>query len=439
MHDDPKNFAVIERAVAASFERQGGRILVAVSGGVDSLALLLAAARVAGGRSGVGSVDHGLRPEGADEVARVQELAGSLGLPIHTESLHLRPGPGAEARARGARYAALERMAREHGYAAIATAHTADDQAETLLMRLARGSALRGAAGIRADAPRLLRPLLGVRRADTEALVAAAGLVPVRDPTNADPLLFRARIRHHVLPALREAAGPSVVERLARFARSAAEDEELLSGQAAQALERVRDGAGLDAVAVRALPWPIRVRALRTWLEALGHPVSDRLLREVAAAIDRGGRTGLPGRAVLATEGGWVRVLPRDLSPTPAARELGVGAAVEFGGFRVWLGQGPGVPAGTAVQPFLVRARRPGDRVGAEDGPTRRVQDVLVDASVPVESRPSWPLVADARGRVLWVVGLWPHAHPGPGPFLQAEPIGDRERPQPSTVGEGSL
>jgi len=426
MPDDPTSRAVIERAVRASFERQAGRILVAVSGGVDSLALLVAAAGAAGGRTGVGSVDHGLRPEAAAEVARVRELARSLGLPFHTESLSLRPGPGAEARARAARYAALERMAREHGYAAIATAHTADDQAETLLMRLARGSALRGAASIRADAPNLLRPLLGVRRADTEALVAAAGLVPARDPTNADPLLFRARIRHHVLPALREAAGPSVVERLARFARSAAEDEELLAGLAAQALERVRDGTGLDAVAVRALPWPIRARALRTWLEALGHPVSDRLLRDVAAAIDGGGRTGLPGRAVLATEGGWVRVLPRDPATAPATRELVDGAPVEFGGFRVWLGEGPGVPAGVGAPPLVVRARMPGDRVGPEGGPTRRVQDVLVDASVPVESRASWPLVADARGRVLWVVGLWPHAHPGPGPFLRAEPLGER-------------
>jgi tRNA(Ile)-lysidine synthase len=428
MHDDLMSRAVIEKAVAASFLRQAGRILVAVSGGVDSLALLVAAAEVAGGRTGVGSVDHGLRPEAAGEVARVQELACSLGLPFHTESLHLRPGPGAEARARAGRYAALERMAREHGYAAIATAHTADDQAETLLMRLARGSALRGAASIRAEGTSLLRPLLGVRRADTEALVAAAGLVPARDPTNADPLLFRARIRHHVLPALREAAGPSVVERLARFARSAAEDEELLAGLAAQALERVRDGTGLDAVAVRALPWPIRARALRAWLEALGHPVSDRLLREVAAAIDRGGRTGLPGRAVLATEGGWIRVLPREPATTPAARELVDGAPVEFGGFRVWLGQGPGVPAGAGAAPLVVRTRRPGDRVGPEGGPTRRVQDVLVDASIPVESRAAWPLVADARGRVLWVVDLWPHAHPGLGPFLRAEPIGGPSR-----------
>ena len=439
MHDDRKSGDVIRRAVAAAFERQAGRILVAVSGGVDSLALLVTAAEVAPGRTGVACLDHGLRVEAALEVERVGTLVRSLGLPFHTEALGLAPGPGAEARARAARYAALERIAGVHGYAAIATAHTADDQAETLLMRLSRGSALRGAASIRAEGPRLLRPLLTVRRVETEALIAAAGLEPVRDPSNEDPGLFRTRIRHHVLPVLRQAAGPGVVERLARFARAAAEDEELLAAMAADALGRVRDGAGLDAVAVRALPWPIRTRVLRSWLEALGHPVSDRLLRDVAGAVDRGGRTGLPGRAVLRTEGGWVRVLPRSPVGDGAPVELRAGAPVQFGGFRVSVGEGPGVPVGGATDPLVVRSRRPGDRVRPEGGPTRRVQDVLVDAGVPAEERGGWPLVADAGGRVLWVVGLWPRAHPGQGPFLRAEPTAREPGGKPSAGRQGSL
>lgn len=421
MHDDGHKPSVIRQAVAAMFGRQGGRILVAVSGGVDSLALLLSAAEVASERTGAASLDHGLRPESAQEVERVGELARSLGLPFHTAALGLGPGAGAEARARAARYAALHRIAEQEGYAAVATAHTAEDQAETLLMRLSRGSALRGAASIRAGGPRLLRPLLTVRRADTEALVAAAGLTPVRDPSNEDPGLFRTRIRHHVLPVLRQAAGTGVVERLARFARSAAEDEELLAGLAAEALGRVRDGAGLDAVGVRAVPWPLRSRMLRAWLEELGLTVSDRLLRDVAAAIDRGGRTGLPGRRVLASEGGRVRLLPRQPAPEPLTSELRPGAPVSFGGFRVWLGDGPGVPAGGGTPPLVVRGRRPGDRVGRAGGPTRRVQDVLVDAGIPAEARGGWPLVADAQGRVLWVVGLWPGPHPGAAPFLHAE------------------
>lgn len=439
MHDDRLSRDVISRAVRAAFERQAGRILVAVSGGVDSLALLVGAAEVAAARTGVASLDHGLRPESAAEVERVRQLARSFGLPFHTEALGLSPGPGAEARARAARYAALERIALQNGYAAIATAHTADDQAETLLMRLARGSALRGAAAIRAEGPRLLRPLLGVRRADTESAVASAGLEPVRDPSNADPGLFRTRIRSQVLPVLCQAAGPAVVERLARFARSAAEDEELLAGLAAEALARVRDGAGLDAVAVRALPWPIRARVLRSWLEALGHPVSDRLLRSVAEAIDRGGRTGLPGRAVVGAEGGWVRMLPRQGMVEPAALELRAGAPVQFGGFRVFLGDGPGVPVGGATEPLLVRARRAGDRVGRQGGPSRRVQDVLVDAGIPAEERGAWPLVADAQGRVLWVVGVWPRPSPGVGPFLRTEPLERRPEPDPSAGGQGSL
>ena len=436
MHDDGHKQSVIRDAVAAMFGRQGGRILVAVSGGVDSLALLLSAAEVARERTGVASLDHGLRPGSAREVEGVGELARVRGLPFHSEALGLTPGPGSEARARAARYAALHRIAEREGYAAVATAHTADDQAETLLMRLARGAALRGAAAIRAGGPRLLRPLLTVRRADTEALVAAAGLEPVRDPSNEDPGLFRTRIRHHVLPVLRQAAGTGVVERLARFARSAAEDEELLAGLAGEALARVRDGAGLDAVGVRAIPWPLRSRLLRAWLEEQGHPVSDRLLRDVSAAIDHGGRTGLPGRRVLATEGGWVRVQPRPgQREVPAPAELRLGMPVDFGGFRVWIGEGPGVPAGGANFPLTVRARRPGDRVGRDGGQTRRVQDVLVDAGIPAELRAAWPLVADARGRVLWVVGLWPRPHPGAAPFLHAEaPV--REFVQESGTGK---
>lgn len=439
MHDDRVNGAAIRRALAAAFARHTGKILLAVSGGVDSLALLLVAAELAPGRTGVASIDHGLRPESAAEVQWVRELVRSLGLPFHTESLGLQPGPGAEARAREARYAALGRIARAHGYSAIATAHTADDQAETLLMRLARGAALRGAASIRAEGPGLLRPLLTVRRTDTEARVAAAGLEPVRDPTNEDPGLFRARIRHQVLPVLRQAAGTAVVERLARFARSAAEDEELLSSMAAQALERVQDGLGLDAVGLRALPWPIQSRVLRAWLEVQGHPVSDRLLREVSAAVARGGRTGLPGRAELRTEGGWVRVLPRSAAPEPAPVELRAGEPVGFGGFRILLGEEPGVPVGDAVRPLTVRGRRPGDRVGTEAGPTRRVQDVLVDAAVPAEERGRWPLVVDGRGRVLWVVGLWPAAHRGPAPFLRAEALVPHPGQGPSGGEQGWL
>lgn len=422
MRDDRPLESVIHRAVRAAFGRQRGRILVAVSGGADSLALLLAAADVAPERTGVASLDHGLRPEAREEVTRVGELALERGLAFHGAELGVAPGPGAEARARASRYAALERIARAHGYSAIATAHTADDQAETLLMRLGRGAALRGAAGIQPGRGTLIRPLLEVRRADTEALVRAAGLTPVQDPSNADPHLLRVRIRHQALPALLAASGPGLVERLARFSRSAQEDEGYLEELAMAARERVQLGAGLDAVALRALPWPLRSRVLRAWLEGRGVPVSDQLLRTVDAAVERGGRTGLPGRRLLRSEGAWVRVAADAPEPHLPPQPLGTEQPVLFGGFRLSLGGEPGIPVGWAVAPLRVRARRRGDRVQIPGGVTRRVQDVLVDAAVPAEAREAWPLVVDAEDRVLWVVGLWPRAHRGAGPYLRAEP-----------------
>jgi tRNA(Ile)-lysidine synthase len=449
MFDDPESRDVIHRAVAAAFSRRAGRILVGVSGGVDSLAMLLAAAELAGERVGVASLDHGLRPGSAEEVRWVHSLAASRGLPFHTARLGLEPGPGMEARAREARYAALERIAHAERYGTVATAHTADDQAETLLMRLARGAALRGAGSIQAERGLYLRPLLEVRRADTERFVAAAGLTPVRDPTNVDPRLFRARIRSRVIPALEEAAGPEAILRLASFVRGAQEDEAYLAELAARARARVREGSGLEAVGVRALPWPIRVRVLRHWLEEVGLPVSDGLLRQVDAAVQRGGRTGLPGRALLRAEGGWVRITPgplgaedegsedevsdtaaRDTSArggagrtrgSPERVVLEPGTPIVYGPFRLSLGEEPGFPLGAGSAPFAVRARRPGDRVRIAGGPARRVQDVLVDGAVPAEARAAWPLVVDREDRVLWVVGLWPRPHAGPGPWLRAE------------------
>ena len=291
-------------------------------------------------------------------------------------------------------------------------------------MRLGRGAALRGAAGIQPGRGTLIRPLLEVRRADTEALVRAAGLTPVQDPTNADPALLRARIRHQALPALLAASGPGLVERLARFARSAQEDEGYLEELAAW---RRGTGPGTVRGSMRwpsgPCPGPLRSRVLRRLAGGpTGVPVSDQLLRTVDAAVERGGRTGLPGRRLLRSEGAWVRVAADAPEPDLPPQPLGTEQPVLFGGFRLSLGGEPGIPVGWAVAPLRVRARRRGDRVQIPGGVTRRVQDVLVDAAVPAEAREAWPLVVDAEDRVLWVVGLWPRAHRGAGPYLRAEP-----------------
>lgn len=192
-------FAADLAALWPEAERKGA-LGLAVSGGPDSLALLLLAHQAMPGGIAVASVDHGLRPEAAGEVALVERVCGARGIPFAPLKVTLAPG-NVPARAREARYAALADWALAQGLGAVASAHHADDQAETLLMRLNRGSGLAGLAGVRArsvidgtEIP-LLRPLLGWRKAELAAIVAAAGIVPALDPTNTDLDYDRARMR----------------------------------------------------------------------------------------------------------------------------------------------------------------------------------------------------------------------------------------------------
>ncbi|MFY7745151.1 MAG: tRNA lysidine(34) synthetase TilS [Erythrobacter sp.] len=193
-------FAADLAALWPEDEREGRPLGLAVSGGPDSLALLLLASEALPGQIAVASIDHGLRPEAAGEVALVGRIAGERGIPFAALKVSLAPG-NLQAEARAARYAALACWADETGLGAIATAHHADDQAETLLMRLNRGSGLAGLAGVR---PRgriegsetlLLRPLLDWRKAELVAVVTEAGITPAEDPSNTNPAFDRARLR----------------------------------------------------------------------------------------------------------------------------------------------------------------------------------------------------------------------------------------------------
>ncbi len=201
----PARFAADLAALWPEDDR-GGPLGLAVSGGPDSLALLLLAHEALPGRIEVASVDHGLRPEAAGEVALVERVAAERGIPFTPLTVTLAPG-NVPARAREARYAALAQWAAGAGLGAVATAHHADDQAETLLMRVNRGSGLAGLAGVR---PRttiegsevtLLRPLLGWRKAELESIVAAAAITPAQDPSNTNPDFDRARLRARMVEA----------------------------------------------------------------------------------------------------------------------------------------------------------------------------------------------------------------------------------------------
>lgn len=187
-------------------DERNGALGLAVSGGPDSLALLLLAHEALPGAIAVCSINHGLRPEAAGEVALVERIAGERGIPFTQIAVTLAPG-NLQAQAREVRYAALAKWAEAKGLGAVATAHHADDQAETLLMRLNRGSGLAGLAGVRgrstiADSEiTLLRPLLSWRKAELGAVVAAAGITPAADPSNTNPAFDRARLRAQLAEA----------------------------------------------------------------------------------------------------------------------------------------------------------------------------------------------------------------------------------------------
>jgi tRNA(Ile)-lysidine synthase len=252
----------------------GALVLVACSGGADSLALAAAAAFVAprlGLRVGGVTVDHGLQPGSAERAAGVAALLGQLGLdPVRSVTVTVPSaggGSGPEAAARTARYHALDAAARDYRAAAVLLGHTLDDQAETVLLGLARGSGGRSLAGMPARRGCYRRPLLAVRRAATRAACTELGLEPWQDPHNSDFRYARARVRHQALPALETALGPGVAEALARTASQLRADaeclDELAFAESGQLRGDCSDPAGLEAGWLRALPAAIRTRVLR--------------------------------------------------------------------------------------------------------------------------------------------------------------------------------
>jgi tRNA(Ile)-lysidine synthase len=292
-----------------------GGIGLAVSGGPDSLALLLLARAAFGDRVRAATVDHRLRPEAAAEARGVAALCATLDVPHDTLVAEWDEPPTAnlQAQARDMRYELLGKWAADNNLGAVLTAHHADDQAETLLMRLARGSGVAGLAGARAKS-RLnfkvwrLRPLLGWRRAELRAIVAAAGIEPVDDPTNRDPRFDRSRVR--ALLATGDWADPL---RLAASASHLADAEEALRFITHTLAETrvAADGATIDTAG---LPRELRRRLLVTALQRAGAgdlrgPDVDRLL----ATLDSGGTATLAG---FKAESGP----PWRLSPVPPHR-----------------------------------------------------------------------------------------------------------------------
>lgn len=256
----------VRQALAGAGLGAGAPLLLACSGGADSIAMVGLVTTISPRdrpRLAIGHVDHGLRPESADEAAAVVRLAARLDLPCGVIRLSLAPGSGLPARAREARRAALLDLARAHGAAHVALAHTATDQAETLLMHATRGCGLEGLAAMRPSDPPWLRPLLGLTRGDTRGLCGHLGLEFTDDPGNADLRHPRVRVRLEVLPLLR-ASNPHVELALATLAGHAGDAEDALQAWAErEELARRRGRGRWSASDLHTLPRAVRTRLLR--------------------------------------------------------------------------------------------------------------------------------------------------------------------------------
>lgn len=272
------------RAAVTAFARRhpADRWCVGLSGGADSLALTAVAAALKPTVALI--VDHGLQTGSADVAATAAAQARQLGcVDAQVISVDVGTDGGPEAAARTARYVALDAA---RGETPVLLAHTLDDQAETVLLGLGRGSGPRSIAGMRVWDPPWGRPLLEVRRADTEAVCAELGLTPWQDPHNTDPRYTRVRLRTEVLPLLEDVLAGGVAQALARTAAALREDNDALDALAAEHLAALRDGEGLTVAGLEDLPAALRRRVIRGWLLSVGATtLTDVQLRAVDALV----------------------------------------------------------------------------------------------------------------------------------------------------------
>jgi tRNA(Ile)-lysidine synthase len=279
------------RRVLADLPTGAGPVVVACSGGADSLALLSAAVfegHKAGQRVVGVTVDHGLQPGSAEQAARVVAQMAGIGADetlTVTVAVESDSGLGPEAAAREARYAVLEEVAQRLAAPVLLLGHTLDDQAETVLLGLARGSGGRSIAGMRRSFDVFARPLLDCRRDDTVTACQAEGLEPWQDPHNADPGYARVRVRTRVLPVLEEELGPGVTAALARTADQLRDDTELLDAFADEVMTRVATPEGLSVELLAPQHPALRRRVLRAAAVSAG-AIPSELFHEHVTAID---------------------------------------------------------------------------------------------------------------------------------------------------------
>jgi tRNA(Ile)-lysidine synthase len=410
------------------------RVVLAVSGGADSTAttaLLLEAGLVDARRATVAHFDHRLRgdEESACEHGAVRGLCERYGLPL-VERAWDRPRP-TEQSAREARYAFLADAAREAGANVVVTGHTADDQAETVFMRMLRGAGAHGLAGMAAESPlpaagapsvRLLRPMLSSSCTDTRAYCAARGLAYHDDPTNARPAHLRNRVRLELLPRL-----PGARDALLRLAARSRARASALDGEAAAAIAPSPEGeVRLSRGALRAMPAEVATAAARLAVVRLLGDAREyerrHLVRLAGAAAERTGATLELPRGVVATVDADAIVLsagPPGPPPVPDEVTFALPFSGTLGSWHVAIEPAAAEAVGAIVLPpdAVVRARRPGDRIRPPGmAGSKKLQDYYVDRKVPRRERDGAPVVAAGR-EVYWTPFGAGTAPPGGIPY----------------------
>lgn len=419
------------------------RLLVAFSGGPDSLCLLWGLQRIAAElrlEILAAHVDHGLDSDSPRRAAGAAELAERLGIALAPSRLAGGPptGESAEAWARRHRYRELDRLAGEHRADAVVTAHHAEDQAETVLLRMLYGSGIEGLAAIRATASRegcrpVVRPLLGIRRQLILATLQDTGLEPMIDPTNAVLRTPRNRIRHQLLPRL-SAGDPLLVERLGALAKAAAaasrrSDRMLTTALSVRRLTEAQHpggGAELDRRAAETLPEPLIGAALAVLGRRAGapYPAGAPARQELLRQLRESRRVGCDCGHGWRFEGD--RESLRLVRPKPkmakfaytltipgevAIPELGLRARLRRGKVASWMFRGRVDRAGLAVElspgnRVEIRNRRPGDRIQPLGSTERlRVKDLLIARKVPRARRDHLPLMV-IDGTIAWIPGI---------------------------------
>lgn len=400
----------------------GDRVICAVSGGADSMALLWAMCLLKdalGIRVEAAHFNHNLRGEESQRDAEfVAAFCKNHEIPLHIGEGSVSPGEkGLEAAAREARYTFLRSLSGK-----IATAHTADDNAETMLMHLVRGTGLRGLGGIAPVGENLIRPMLTVTRREVLTFLEEENVPYVNDSSNDTDAFFRNRIRHHVMPLLKE-ENPSLAENLSATALRLRQDEEALDGQA----EPVR-----DVNALRQMPAAIQARALKKLLEAFGVKEPEaahiQLLRKIVLSDNPSARSFFPGGVVIARQYDILvkqeQQLPLGTYPLACPGrteipELGlqvvcepVEGTIPQEGFVLRLEDN-----------VILRSRREGDTIRLPGG-SKSLKKLYIDRKIPVSQRDSIPVIADCCGvAAVYGIGVSCDRKASPNWVIRFEPI----------------